>query len=325
MEEKSAKKLKILFFGLGSIGKKHAKILNDHFTVELYAYRTKKGQEKNALSIQEFSTLDDAFSIQPDIALITNPTYLHIPTALECAQRNISLFIEKPLSHCLDHLDELEKEIQKRKLFTYVAYNMRFHPVINYLKNIVSTGEQPIYFRVVCSSYLPKWRPEQHYENSYSAQKELGGGVTLDLSHEFDYIVWIFGELQHITGYCGKISNLQINSEDLTEAQITCTQNLRGTLHLNYFSLYNERKIQLYYNTKYIEGDLIQNTVTTIENNKKPQTKKFQNTTNSTYTKQLQYFFEQYHKKNLQNMNNFSEALKTFRKIMEFKKKYCNI
>lgn len=325
MQKNPAKPLKLLFFGLGSIGKRHAAILNKKFDVELYAFRSKTGQKQHDLSIHEFSTLEEAFSIKPDIAFITNPTYLHVPTALECARRNISLFIEKPLSHSLDQLDKLGNEIKKQKLFTYIAYNMRFHPVLNYLKKVVSTGEQPIYFRIICSSYLPKWRPKQNYEHSYSAQKNYGGGVILDLSHEFDYIVWLFDELKKITGYCRKISNLQINCEDLTEAQITCAQNLHGTLHLDYFSVYNERKIQLYYNTKYIEGDLLKNTVTTIKKNKKPQIIKYENSPDDMYVKQLQYFFEQYNKKNLQNMNNFSEALKTFRKIMEFKKKYCAI
>lgn len=325
MQKSLAKPLKLLFFGLGSIGIKHATILTEKFNVNVYALRTNKGQEKHNLPIHEFNNIEEAFSIQPDIAFVTNPTYLHVPTALECARRNISLFIEKPLSHSLEKLNELDKEIKKRKLFTYVAYNMRFHPIITYFKKNISNGEQPIYFRIICSSYLPSWRPKQHYENSYSAQKKYGGGVTLDLSHEFDYIAWLFGGLQQITGYCGKVSNLHINSEDITEAQITCPQNLHGSLHLDYLSLSNERKIQLYYNTKYLEGDLLKNTVTIIKKNKKPQIIKYENSPDDMYVKQLQYFIEQYNNKNLQNMNNFSEALKTYRKIMEFKKKYCDV
>ena len=70
-------KTKILFFGLGSIGKKHAKIIKDNFDYELYAYRTGKGQEKNDIKIEELNNLEDAFSINPDIAFITNPTHLH--------------------------------------------------------------------------------------------------------------------------------------------------------------------------------------------------------------------------------------------------------
>jgi len=310
-------KIKILFFGLGSIGKKHAKIIKDNFDFELYAYRTKKGQEKSNIKIEEFDNLDDAFSINPDVAFITNPTYLHIQTALKCAKRNIDLFIEKPISHSMELTNELENEIKKRKLVSYIAYNMRFHPVLINLKKLISNEDKPIYFRVTCSSYLPDWRPKQDYSNSYSAKEELGGGVILDLSHEFDYTSWLFGEIQDIKGICGKISDLDINSEDFFEAHITCNPDIKGNLHLDCFSKNLERKIQIYFNDKYIEGDLIKNNIKIVDNIEKVTNYKYD--TDETYKKQIKYFFKQYHKRNLNIMNNFSEALKTFHKIMEFK------
>ena len=138
--------MKILFFGLGSIGKKHASILKNNFDFELHAFRTGNGQETNDLDIHEFNKLDEAFSIKPDVAFITNPTSLHVSTALECAKRNIALFIEKLISHSLENLKELEKEIKKRNLFVYVAYNLRFHPVITHLKELISQKQKPIYF-----------------------------------------------------------------------------------------------------------------------------------------------------------------------------------
>ena len=131
----------------------------------MYAYRTKKGQEKNKLDIKEYDILKDAFSIKPDVAFITNPTFLHTQTCLECVKKDINLFIEKPISHSLEKTDILEKEIKKRKLISYVAYNLRFHPVISGLKDIMSKKDQPIYFRVTCSSYLPNWRQNQENIN----------------------------------------------------------------------------------------------------------------------------------------------------------------
>lgn len=173
METKESPRLKVLFFGLGSIGKKHARIILDNFDFELYSYRTRKGQEKNSLNIKEFDNLNDAFSIKPDVAFITNPTNLHVETAFECAKRNIHLFIEKPISHNLRFADALENEIKKRNLVSYIAYNLRFHPMIEKIKEIVSQ-EKSIDFNVKCSSYLPDWRPKQDYAKSYSAKKVKG-------------------------------------------------------------------------------------------------------------------------------------------------------
>lgn len=323
MKKTNSRKLSLLFFGLGSIGKKHAKIIEDNYDFDLYAYRTKKGQENNNLKIKEFTSIDDAFSIKPDIAFITNPTYLHVETALECAKRNIDLFIEKPISHSLENIDKLENEIKKRKLVTYVAYNLRFHPVIESLKELTSKDEKPIDFKVKCCSYLPDWRPKQDYSKSYSAKKELGGGVILDVSHEFDYISWLFGEIKKIDGYCDKISDLKINCEDIVEAYITCSSNIVGDLHLDCFSRNNERIIQVNYDDKLIEGDLIENNIKIIDKNGKEKKISYKCNIDDTYKKQIKYFFAQYQDKNYNIMNNYLEASKTFKKIMNFKKEKC--
>jgi len=314
---------KIIFFGLGSIGTKHASIIQKNYGYELFAFRTNKGQEKNNLNIKEFYNLKDAFAIKPDIAFITNPTCLHIKTAFECATKNINLFIEKPIDCALNGINELYSEIKKRKIFSYVAYNLRFHPVIEELKKIINKQEKPIYFRVVCSSYLPDWRSNQDYTKSYSAKSKMGGGVILDLSHEFDYISWLFGEIEQIKGFSGKISNLKIDSEDIADLTISCKSKIKGSLHLDYFSKNNQRKISIYFNDRYIEGDLISNRIKIINKNNKEKKKKFSFIIDETYTKQLEYFFKNFNHKNLDIMNNFSEALKTFKKIMEFKSNYC--
>lgn len=322
MRDMKSDKLKVLFFGLGSIGQKHAKIIKDNYDFELTAYRIKKGQEKNNLKIKEFYTVKDAFSQKPDVAFITNPTYLHVETALECVKRNIDLFIEKPVSHSLEKLEELEKEIKNRQLLSYVAYNLRFHPVIIQLKEMISEKGKPIYFKVDCCSYLPDWRPNQDYTKSYSAKKEYGGGVVLDLSHEFDYIEWLFGEIKEINGFCGKVSNLKINSEDILDANVTC-KSVQGSLHLDYFTYNAERKIRIYFNDEYIEGDLIGNTIKIIGKNAEEKLLHKKCNPGDIYKKQIEYFFEQYYENNINMMNNFSEALKTFKTIMNFKKNCC--
>jgi predicted dehydrogenase len=322
MQQGKQERQKILFFGLGSIGKKHTNIIRTNYSHELLAFRTKKGQESIDFEIKEYDTLEEAFEAKPDIAFITNPTSSHIETALECAKRNISLFIEKPISHNLENVDLLEKEIQNNKLITYVAYNLRFHPVIENLKEIVSK-EKPNSFSVKCSSYLPDWRPNQEYTKSYSAKRELGGGVTLDLSHEFDYIAWLFGNIKEIDGYCDKVSDLEIDSEDLLEAKITCETGINGDIHLDYFTKKPERKITIHYNDKTIEGDLLKEKV--IIKDKQEKTIQFNTEKDVTYIKQIDYFFKQYNEKNNNMMNNYSEALKTFKKIIEFKNNSCRI
>jgi predicted dehydrogenase len=244
--------LKILFFGLGSIGLRHARLIKKIYNYDIYAYRTNLGQEKTTIQINEIYDLKEALSIKPDVAFITNPTNLHVKIANLCAKANIPLFIEKPISNSLEGLDELVGECKRRNLFTYVAYNLRFNNTLNFIKSKFS-NKKPIYFRATCSSYLPRWRLNQDYRKSYSASKE-SGGVILDLSHEFDYLWWLFGEISILNYTKNKISNLEIESEDVLDANTMCGD-IYGNVHLDYFSMENQRKLQLYYNDMYVEAN----------------------------------------------------------------------
>jgi len=245
--------IKVLFFGLGSIGLRHAKLLLDNFDVEIAAYRTTKNENK--LKINEFRDYEAAFDFKPDIAFITNPTSLHIKTALDCAKKSIDLFIEKPLSHTLSGVTKLSNVIKKNHLFSYVAFCLRFHPVIKYLKNNLNLKDV-IYSRINCSSYLPLWRPDQNYKDSYSANSSMGGGVINDMIHELDYCEYLFGRINDIKGTLGNTSTLEINSEDFAELTVTNKNNFMSQISLDYFSHQRERIIKIYTKDFMILGDL---------------------------------------------------------------------
>jgi len=312
-------KTKVLFFGLGSIGKRHARLLKENPNIALYAFRSDKDSAKNNMGIKEFDSLEKALAIKPDVAFVTNPTSIHVPTALQCAEKGINLFIESPIGSSLQGLDKLEELVKKNDLFTYVAYNLRFHPIAVYLKQFVKERGKPKEFRAVSSSYLPNWRSGQEYTQSYSTKKELGGGVVLDMSHEFDYIAWLFEGIKKIDGKCGKESKLRMDCEDFADATITCKNGTKGKLHLDCHSVKAVRKIEMFYEGEYIEGDLLHNTVQIKRKDGTEELKEFNVKADDTYRKQLKYFFEKFHNKDENHMNSLPKAVKTFRKIIEFK------
>ncbi len=310
---------KILFFGLGSIGKRHLKILRKLNNFDIYAYRTQKNLIPHINNIYD---IDKVFNLKPDVAFITNPTHKHIETALQCLKSGIrSIFIEKPLSNSLDKLDDLIKEMNKMKAIIYVGYNMRYNPILIRLKQILEEiNEKIIYSRTTCSSFLPEWRPSNDYRNIYSAKKVEGGGVILDLSHEFDYNMWLFGKINSIEGSYGKISNLEIETEDYCDVSLKFKNGLTAHIHLDYFSHFKERKINIITNTKEIIADLINNNIL-IKDATGLKEEKFNFEIDYIYEQQLKAFMDGIENKSI-NISNLIEAKNLLELLLKFKEEF---
>ena len=114
------------------------------------------------------------------------------------ADKTKHMFIEKPIFDSKEY--RLEALNFNKSGVYYVAGPLRFSSVIQKLRDIIP--HEKIYcVRVICSSYLPDWRPNVDYRLVYSASKEKGGGVAIDLIHEWDYITYLFGFLKRCLVY----------------------------------------------------------------------------------------------------------------------------
>jgi predicted dehydrogenase len=305
-------KKKILFFGLGSIGMRHAGLLDEHFDVEMAAYRT--GSSGNELNIKEFRTLDDAFGFRPDIAFITNPTDLHIEAATECARRSIHLFIEKPLSNRLEGIPALIELINKNNLINHVAFCMRFHPVIKYLKDEIDTADA-FYSRTVCSSYLPAWRPSQDYTKSYSADSARGGGVINELIHELDYNEYLFGKVKTVHVNSGQISHLDISAKDFGEFMLHHENKQKSHVSLDFFSHMRERTVKIYYPDKVIMADVIKQSVKVFKDHNCIEEKNISD--ENMYLNQLKTYFDAFEGKKSEALCSVEESLNMVKLISE--------
>ena len=201
--------IKICFFGMGSIGKRHLKNLVKIFNERKVEFKIDVVKRKKELDDEVKEYIDNVYKIDEfipsfyDIVFIVNDTSVHIETLNLMKDYSNNFFIEKPLSLNLNGFEL--KNYKNKKI--YIACPMRYSSVMDYLKkNIDFTKVYSV--RAICSTYLPDWRPTIDYRNNYSAKKELGGGVTLDLIHEWDYLTYLLG-------FPEKIYNLNMVSEFL--------------------------------------------------------------------------------------------------------------
>lgn len=307
--------MKILFFGLGSIGQRHAKLLKENFEHQLFAFRSRPENIGNDLGITEVHSWQEVEALQPDVAFITNPTSKHVETAIKCANLGMHLFIEKPLSDSLKDVVELENICQEKGLKIYIAYCLRFHPVIMKMRELLN-GKQVYHVRVVCSSYLPDWRRGRDSKKVYSAQTSLGGGVLLDLSHEFDYIQYLFGPISEMQGQFGRASDVTVDAEDYADVLIRTENSVPANLHLNFMSCNLERSIRVDLKDGFLVGDLI-NSRLEYSDRGKNESWQFSSDRNEYLKQQLEYFFSNLGRPTM--MNDLQEAKPLLNKILEFK------
>jgi len=309
--------MKVIIFGLGSIGRRCARLLQDNRQLQLYAFRTKKGDhpEDEQPTIKEFSSWQEVDQIKPEVAFIANPTFLHIDTAIDCASRGMNLFIEKPLGDTTERIDQLLELVKDNGLAAYVAYGLRFHPVVEKLKSYVKNN-QALHTSIVATSYLPDWRKTGNHLKSYSAYKNMGGGVILDLSHELDYLHFLSGGIRRLRGQFGRRGDVTVDAEDYADI-LAETDSGPANVHINFCSHLNQRLVRIDFKHISVVGDIINNTVYEYRDNKIAKEYSFKATRDDVYRKQLDYFFD--NMGNAQMMNNIFEAADLFKLICGFK------
>ena len=296
--------MKVLIIGLGSIAQKHIESIKkiDPF-VMLYALRS----SSNSINIQDIVDIYKLEDIPSDIdfILITNPTSLHAETILRLIKFEKPLFIEKPVFDTLSNKDEIIKKVVEKNIKTYVGCNLRFHPALNFIKNLLNKNNIKINeVNIYCGSYLPDWRPSQDYRESYSSNKQLGGGVHLDLIHELDYAIWLFGKPIKYNSIKRKVSNLLIDTIDFSNYNLAYSD-FNVSITLNYYRNKPKRQLEIILENEIILCDLLTSTITNINNDIIFNYEDF--SFSKTYLYQMEYFINSLKSKNVY-MNDIQES-----------------
>lgn len=189
------------------------------------------------LGVEAFGDLGAGLEARkPDAAFICTPPVLHVSQARLAVGCGAHVFVEKPLSHVLEGVDELAAEAHARSRTVQVGYNLRFHPGLGRLKKLMEDGDlgKILWAYVEAGQYLPDWRPWQDYRQSYTARRHLGGGILLDGSHELDYILWLLGTPAEVLCMAGKVSALEVDVEDCADVLVRFATGAQVQIHLDF-------------------------------------------------------------------------------------------
>lgn len=230
--------MKFLIAGLGSIGRRHLNNLIVLGEQDILLYRTHQSTLSDE-GLAEFpveTNLESALNLKPDAVIVSNPTSLHLDVAIPAAQAGCHIFLEKPISHSMDKVDELINIVKNEHKEVLVGYQFRFHPGLQIVKNLLDEGAigRLASVRAHWAEYLPGWHPWEDYRLGYSARGDLGGGVILTLSHSLDYLLWLLGDVQEVWAFAGTLGDLDLEVEDTAEIGMLFSQGVIGSVHLDY-------------------------------------------------------------------------------------------
>jgi len=203
--------------------------------------------EAAAMGATAFATLEAAFAGQPDAVVVATPTHLHLEGLREAVAHGCHALVEKPIAMSGHGVAPLLEQADRDKRLVMLGYNLRFHPGVRELRRVIRAGEigQIVCGRAEYGWYLPNWRPARDYRDTYSARREWGGGVLLDVCHEIDLLRYLLGEASSV--FCVTL-NTGVLGTDVDELAVMICEfgnGVIGELHLDYIQRSYSRKCKV--------------------------------------------------------------------------------
>jgi len=317
--------MKIMVIGCGSIGRRHMKNLIDLKVDEVIGVDLNEEYcewVRENLSLRTYNDLNKALEEEkPNGVLICTPPNSHVKLAKIVTKYNSHLFIEKPISDTLEGIDELIEIVDKNKIKCTVGYNLRFNKGIQKIKKIIEEKKygKLLYSKILFGQYLPDWRPWQDYKESYTARKELGGGIILDASHEIDYALWFFGIPKEILSISDKVSELEVNVEDTSEIIMQFENKAIVNIHLDFVRRDKKRCCEIVFENGTVYYDFINNEFKEFDvKENKWNIEKIEEDANEMYVNEMKHFIQMINE-NAEPSCSLKEAKKTLEVCLKIK------
>lgn len=232
--------------GLGSIGTRHARVLRE-LGLDVTTVSRREGGDHASIA----KAVSEA---RPDYVVIATETARHSDNLRELAQAGFrgSVLVEKPLFarpeptpvHSFAHVG--------------VGYNLRFHPVMAALANRIG-GREAITVSAYVGQDIRGWRPGRDHRATGSATAAAGGGVLRDLSHELDYLLWLFGPWHRVAALAGASGARDIDVDDHFDLLLDMERARAVHVHMDYLDREGIRRVRINLENETIEADLVGN------------------------------------------------------------------
>jgi predicted dehydrogenase len=229
--------------GLGSIGQRHARVLKEIGHAVTTVSRRGAG---------DYVSIADAIRhARPEYAVVATETAAHAVALRELAEAGFrgTVLVEKPIFPRTGTVPDYPFAR------VFVGYNLRFHPVVTALSERLR-GRQAITVSAYVGQDIREWRPGRDHRSTASATEAAGGGVLRDLSHELDYLLWLFGPWGRVAALGGSSGARDLEVDDHISLLLEMQRSQTVQVHMDYLDQPGLRKIRINLPDETIEADI---------------------------------------------------------------------
>ena len=256
---------KALVIGSGSIARRHLSNLRQLLPEADVACVSASGRplaDGETVATTQLLSMTEAIAWGPNLAVVASPAPMHLEHACQLLEAGIPVLIEKPLSDSLDRVRKVSQLMTNNRDKIEIAYNLRYLSSARRMKTLIDEAcvGRILSLRIEVGQYLPDWRPQADYRRQVSANRSLGGGVLLELSHELDYLTWLFGQFDKVFCIATNSGQLEIDVEDRADILLS-REDLTAQVHLDFLQRRASRSCKVIGETGTLYWDLIANQI----------------------------------------------------------------
>ena len=239
--------MKILIVGLGSMGKRRARLIkgiDKTIKVAGVDFSKERREEAETLGITAYESISDAVAAEDfDAGFVSTAPKSHAVIISELLDNSLSVFTEINLIS-----DGYEENIQKAKdknVTLFLSSTMLYRGETQFIKNEVAGFEKPVSYIYHIGQYLPDWHPWENYKNFFVGDKRTGGCREI-FGIELPWILDAFGDVTQVHAVNSTLSELEIDYPDSYLVTLTHKNGTKGQLAVDIVSPKAVRSLEVF-------------------------------------------------------------------------------
>lgn len=199
-----------------------------------------RATEYNTTAFADYQVMLNA--VQPDAVSICTPPKLHLPIALDVAQRKIACLCEKPPARTVAETEAIVAAFEEADAILQFAFCHRFHEPVRQVQELIGQGKLG---KVVQIYNRFGFRFDRAATSWFTDPDMAGGGILIDtLVHSIDIFRALAGEVVHVDAAVS--TTLPVQVEDSASLQVVSASGVIGSLNCSWVTPVSEAEFRVW-------------------------------------------------------------------------------